>query len=301
MAATDDAFRIPISEADVRSIHSAYRYHLAGLTPSSLHISADAHNNKLSHMLARFVFQKYMRHNQIPHTTFQREDTQAEPAGRLVIGGRSVRFFIRFNASNDQILEPMLTKQQFDQLPDADDINIFATFIRPKHISLDHSGAYYFLPPIPELHQATDNNLFLQANSATQLWIYGTDAAGVTTKTRIILANDQPIQIPSEIRRASFLFNASRFKHQLQLSCPPTTYIQLAVSDWTWLGINAETLIISAWLSSMQLKRRINDRLSIDTAYRIRYFKTEKLALDSTELRPLPRLLELAKQLDKGK
>jgi len=299
MSTLGDLIEIPVSMDDIRSIHNAYRYHLASLPSSTLRVSTDTHNNKLTHMLARYLLQKFLRHTQTPFSTLQSQGPRSDPAGKLILGGRSVRFFIRFTKEHDHRIEPSLTKHQVEQLTDADDINIFASFIRTSQRGTEHIGAYHFLPPLLEADRSDEPRFFIQTAGAP-IELFGTDQAQTPIEHAIKKTGPDPFPIPTLFSRLAYLYTPNRPKSIVRLSAPPSTYIQISMEDWQMIGITAGTFVLSGWLPSFQLKRMISDRLSIDTEFRIRYFKTEKCVFSPAELRPLPRLFALAQQLDKG-
>lgn len=298
MAAKSDVIELPISTEEIRSIHNAYRYHLAGLPLSALDPSADAHNNKLAQLLTRFIFQRYLRESQIPYST-QQQVCSSDPVGNLIIGGRIVRFFIRFVTEIDSASELTLTKHQVDHLTEADDINIFADLIRRRHTDRSKPGAYYFLPPLPEDHRSKGKDRFIQTDGhLIKLCGLGTDLTPFEVDLQPTAAGT--LLIPSELSKLVFLFCSTRPVRNVRVSTPPSSYFQISPADWSMIGITADQVALAGWLPSFHIKRLIQDRLSIDTEFRIRYFKTERCSISRAELHPLPRLLALAKQLDKG-
>lgn len=298
MAAKSDIIQLPITAEDVRSIHNAYRYHLAGLPLSALSASVGKHNNDLAQMLARYIFQKHLRLSQVPFSTRQTIAT-TDPVGRLMIGGRKVRFYIHFSPDNEKISEITLTKFQVDQLTDADDINIFAELIHPRKNLTAETGAYYFLPPLPADERSNVSPRYIQTEEK-KVKLFGVDQYHAPIDVDLKPPVTDPIPVPSGLSRLTFLFCPTRPEKIVRISAPPSSYVLISPTDWSMLGINANSLLLTGWQSSFQLKRMIHDRLSIDTEFRIRYFKTEKCSLSLAELRTLPRLLALAKQLDKG-
>lgn len=296
---------IKIDPEIINKLHQAYRYALCSENSSPILFDREIHNVQLSQMLSRLMTQKYLIKEKIPFTLRTNSNPNSEVINHIWIGGRPVRFILgyaRGEPSMDSSPKLFLTRQQIEALEERDDINIFGVFFRNEGESpRKFFGAYYAFPAGLSDVQTAESSIFLISSSIVQnIMINILDKNGTPTEMEINLIPDTPKPVALDPSRIKFLFSSESPLSDISISIPGISYLKIKPSDWTPIGFDPQYLMLIGYRSSLDL-RIINHRnLSIDTQYRIRYFKTQKVEIDRRALRGLSGLFDYAKLFDQG-
>lgn len=295
---------IPISQQLTDRIQTAYRFSLALNASARRARDGDYHEQRLATSLAKLATQQYLIQEQIP---FSNQTTSAIDfdTTELRIGGRRIRFLLSFTKNTGSNISPTprfsLRKSQYERLESNDDLIIFTEIIRPPQNKIASSGYFYFLPNT--IHRGDRSELpycFVTLHTKTTISVYGLDSSGQTINIPISPSPMAPCPIPKNIDQISYLYTTDPAL-SVDISYPGEFFINVRPADWLRFGISAEKLVLHGYLPAIELKRRINKLLFVDTPFRIRYFKDEKLSIDPAETRDLSRLFKFAKIIDRGK
>ena len=296
---------IAIEPEVIQKIHQAYRYTLCSDWGEVNLIDQDQHNSRLAQMLSRLLLQKYLIKEKIPFTVRQNNNPSLSFQNKLLIGGRPVNFFLNVERGEPEAVQSprlFLTKNQVESLKEQDDLNIFGTFLR-KYMGapVEVPGFYYFFPAILA-HKAESNSpgCLISSSQKHSVWAFTSDREGLASSNEISLTPGKTTQVSLNAGFIRFLYLQEKPAVEISVSYPGQTYFNIQPADWTAILFDPSYLILTGYRSSLDLKISAQQKLSIDTQSRIRYFKTQKLEINPSSLRSLTGLFDYAKLLDKG-
>lgn len=290
---------IPITPQLIQRIHAAYRFSLVRSPLARRERDTAFHEQQIALSLAKLALRQYLNQNNIPYTDISGSGIGFE-ATDISLGNRRIKFLLSFSKTSATKPQFSLIKSQFERLENTEDLIVLAEFTRPK-LDPTHSGYYYFLPTFEHYQiEAKAALSIITPHESGPLTVFGLDRTGETINVEIPANTNIPTSTGKDVGQISFLYT-TKPNFSVDISFPEQTYYSVQPADWIRFGLFVTKLELYGYLPAIELKRRVNKRLFVDTPYRIRYFKDEKIIIDPADSRDLSKLFKVAKFLDRGK